>query len=278
MLFNICLVKAIFGKAALTVHDVNSFSDQKDFHIISKLAYNLADSITTHNQFSKNEILKIHNNLNKKIYIIPHGNYIPFINLQTSKAKSRDQLNLPKDKKILLFFGMIKKVKGLDVLLKAFQDIVLEFPEIILLVAGKPWHDKFDEYQYLIDEYNLTNNVILHTKFISENQVSLYYSSCDLVVLPYTKIYQSGVLMMALSYERPVLVSDLSPLEELITNNVNGFTFQTENSADLSKRLKKILFDKENLDRVTKNGVELISSKYNWNKIGRLSKKIYQDL
>jgi glycosyltransferase involved in cell wall biosynthesis len=173
---------------------------------------------------------------------------------------------------------MIKKVKGLDVLLKAFQDIVLEFPEIILLVAGKPWHDKFDEYQYLIDEYNLTNNVILHTKFISENQVSLYYSSCDLVVLPYTKIYQSGVLMMALSYERPVLVSDLSPLEELITNNVNGFTFQTENSADLSKRLKKILFDKENLDRVTKNGVELISSKYNWNKIGRLSKKMYQDL
>jgi glycosyltransferase involved in cell wall biosynthesis len=84
--------------------------------------------------------------------------------------------------------------------------------------------------------------------------------------------------MMALSYERPVLVSDLSPLEELITNNVNGFTFQTENSADLSKRLKKILFDKENLDRVTKNGVELISSKYNWNKIGRLSKKMYQDL
>jgi len=97
-------------------------------------------------------------------------------------------------------------------------------------------------------------------------------------VLPYKKIYQSGVLMMALSYERPVLVSDLPPLKELITNNENGFTFQSENSADLYDRLKKILFDKENLDRVAKNGVELIKSKYNWNKIGRLSKKIYQDL
>ena len=262
----------------MTVHDVSSFSDQKDFHVISKLVYNLADSITTHNQFSKNEIIKMHNYLNKKIHIIPHGNYIPFINLQSRQAKSRDKLNLPKDKKILLFFGMIKKVKGLDVLLKAFQDIVLEFPEIILLVAGKPWKDKFDEYQYLIDEYNLTDNVILHTKFIPENKVSLFYSSCDLVVLPYKKIYQSGVLMMALSYERPVLVSDLSPLKELITNNENGFTFKSENSADLSDRLKEILFDKENLDRVAKNGVELIKTKYNWNKIGRLSKKMYQDL
>ena len=278
VLFNIFLVKIFFGKAVLTVHDVSSFSDQKDFHVISKLVYNLADSITTHNQFSKNEIIKMHNYLNKKIHIIPHGNYIPFINLQSRQAKSRDKLNLPKDKKILLFFGMIKKVKGLDVLLKAFQDIVLEFPEIILLVAGKPWKDKFDEYQYLIDKYNLTDNVILYTKFIPENQVSLFYSSCDLVVLPYKKIYQSGVLMMALSYERPVLVSDLSPLKELITNNENGFTFQSENSADLSDRLKEILFDKENLDRVAKNGVELIKTKYNWNKIGRLSKKIYQDL
>jgi glycosyltransferase involved in cell wall biosynthesis len=84
--------------------------------------------------------------------------------------------------------------------------------------------------------------------------------------------------MMALSYERPVLVSDLSALEELITNNEDGFTFQTEDSSDLSKRLKEILYDKENLDRVAKNGVELVRSKYNWNKIGRLTKKVYQDL
>ena len=92
--------------------------------------------------------------------------------------------------------------------------------------------------------------MILHTKFIDYEDVEHYYCSSDLVVLPYKKIYQSGVLMMTLSYERPALVSDLPPLIEVITDNENGFSFASENEDDLTDKIIKIILDKENLERV----------------------------
>lgn len=278
VLFNLLLVKLIFGKIVLTIHDVNSFSDKLDSPLITRLVYKFADLIFTHNEFSKIEILNIDNKLAHKIYVVPHGNYCPFIDANKNYKKSREFLDLPLDKNILLFFGMIKKVKGLDILLKSLQEVISEFPDTILLIAGKTWEDSFEDYQMLIEKYQLHKHVILHNKFISQQDVDYYYASSELVVLPYKKIYQSGVLMMALSYEKPVLVSDLPPLKEVITDNEDGFVFKSENSADLSEKIKNILSDRSNLDRVRKNGVQLVKSKYNWNEIGRKTKIIYQNL
>ena len=83
---------------------------------------------------------------------------------------------------------------------------------------------------------------------------------------------------MALSYEKPVLVSDLPPFKEVITDNEDGFVFKSENSSDLSEKIKNILSDRSNLDRVRKNGIQLVKSKYSWNEIGRKTKIIYQNL
>ena len=84
-----------------------------------------------------------------------------------------------------------------------------------------------------------------------------YYSS-DLVVLPYKRIYQSGVLMMSLSYEKAVLVSDLEPLTDLIKDNDTGFVFKSEDNYSLSSKLNNILSDKDNLENIRKKGLELI--------------------
>ena len=146
-------------------------------------------------------------------------------------------MELPVEKTILLFFGMIKKVKGLDVLLRSLRKVIDINPDIILLIAGNPWENDFDICKEIIHQNNLSNNIILHTKFIPHEDVEYYYCASDLVVLPYKKIYQSGVLMMALSYERPVLVSDLPALKEIIVDNENGFLFKTENVDDLTKDL-----------------------------------------
>ena len=139
---------------------------------------------------------------------------------------------------------------------------------------------KMDFYlnQKIIDENNLSENVILHTKFIDYEDVEHYYCSSDLVVLPYKKIYQSGVLMMTLSYERPALVSDLPPLIEVITDNENGFLFASENEEDLTDKVIKIISDKENLEKVRLKGIETVNTKYCWDEIGRLTKKAYQTL
>ena len=277
VLFNLLLVKLLLGKVVLTIHDVDSFA-KKENKQISNLIYMIADLLLTHNQFSKEHILKNYPYLNAKIFIIPHGNYIPFINVRNDKIASRIYLGLDQRKKVILFFGMIKKVKGLDVLLESFKKVVDKHPDIILLIAGKPWKDNFCNYQQIIEKNNLENNIVLHTRYIPQNDVEHYYCASDLVVLPYKKIYQSGVLMMALSYERPVLVSDLPPLKEVINDNQNGFLFKSENSNDLAKKLNFILSSSEKLEKVQKNGYKLINEKFGWDAIGRLTLNAYQNL
>jgi D-inositol-3-phosphate glycosyltransferase len=278
VLFNLLLVKLLFGKVVLTIHDVSSFANSSGSSIIGNMIYKLTDLILTHNEFSKSEIIKVNPNLSSLIHIVPHGNYIPFINVRDDKEKSRKRLEIPNDKKVLLFFGMIKKVKGLDVLLHALKDVIKENPDVLLLIAGKPWENNFSNYQRIIDENNLSDYCLLHTKFIPHADVEHYYCAADLVVLPYKKIYQSGVLVMTLSYGKPALVSDLPPLKEVVTDMQTAFLFESENAISLAEKLNSILLNPEKLEQVRINGEELINTKYDWNEIGRQTKQAYQSL
>ena len=278
IVLNLLLVKFLLGKVVLTVHDVSSFASSSESSIINNLIYKFTDLILTHNEFSKSEIIKGNANLSSCIYIVPHGNYTPFINIQDDKEKSRKQLGIPIDKKVLLFFGMIKKVKGLEVLLKSLKDVIKENPDILLVIAGKPWENDFRIYQKIIEENNLSDYCLLHTKFIPHEDVEHYYCAADLVVLPYKKIYQSGVLVMTLSYGKPALVSDLSPLKEVVTDMETAFLFETENPTSLSKKLNLIFSDSEKLESVRRNGERLIKTKYDWAEIGRQTKRAYQSI
>tara|TARA_B100001758_G_C18411756_1_gene616285 strand:- start:553 stop:1704 length:1152 start_codon:yes stop_codon:yes gene_type:complete len=278
ILIDLVIVKILFGKIVLTVHDVSSFDIDQRSNLFNKIVYKLANLILTHNRFSKSEIEKNYNLQACKIDIIPHGNYIPFISVNKDKICSRKKLRLPLDQKIILFFGLIKKVKGLDILLKSLKDVVVEHPDTTLLIAGKPWKNDFLYYQEIIDKHNLNDHCELHIKFIPHEDVSFYYSACDLVVLPYKKIYQSGVLMMAMSYEKPVLVSDLPPLKEVITNRKNGFVFESENTRELSLMIKEILSDLNIVEHVKNEGTKLMRTKYDWDKIGELTSKSYNNL
>ena len=284
VLFNLLFVKILFGKVVLTVHDVSSFSNSSNSSnsfnssIICKLIYKLADRIITHNEFSKLEILDLNANLSPRISIVPHGNYTPFINIQYDKEKSREQLGISNDSKVLLFFGMIKKEKGLEILLSALSGVLNEHPDVLLVIAGNTWENDFSDYQKIIDENNLSEYILLHSKFIQQDDVEHYFCASDLVVLPYKKIYQSGVLMMTLSYERPALVSDLPPFKEIISDNKTGFLFKAENVIDLITKLNSILGNKELMEQVRVRGTELINIKYDWREIGRLTKQAYQSL
>ena len=273
--FDFILSKILGMKVVYTIHDVVSFENARSSDRLSNWIYKRANKIITHNKFSK-EIFRGHyKNINTEIDIIPHGNYVPFLKIKNDKILSRNYLRIPQEKKVLLFFGMIKKVKGLDVLLQSFSKVIDVNSDIILLIAGKPWQHDFSYYQQIIDKNNLTEHIILHPKFIPHDDVEHYYSASDLVVLPYTKIYQSGVLMMALSYGSPALVSDLPPIKEIISDNVNGFLFKSADVNDLAEKLIIILSDKQNLERVRENGKTLINTKFSWDMIGSLTKKAY---
>ncbi len=271
--FDFLLSKILGLKVVYTIHDVVSFENLRSIDKFSNWIYKRSNKILTHNKFSE-EIFKSHyKNINTEIDIIPHGNYIPFLDIKDDKILSRNHLKIPQDKKILLFFGMIKKVKGLEVLLQAMKDVIENNSDVILVIAGRVWKNDFSIYQRIIDDNKLSDYCIIHNKFIPHEDVDHYYASADLVVLPYKRIYQSGVLLMSMSYEKAVLVSDLTPLTEVVQDMKTGFVFESENPKSLSDKLNRILSDTNKLEEVRINGFNHIKSKYDWLEIGKEMKK-----
>ena len=194
------LAKILRRRVVITVHDVESFTkDRRSLHL-AKIAYALADCLIVHNQFSKSELISRTSVPATLIEVIPHGNYLhAYASLFDGKV-ARQKLGWSQNEKVILFFGQIKGVKRLDLLLEAFAELAKIRSEIRLVIAGKVTDVPFDVYQSQIDRLGIGSKCTCLIRYIRNEEVPLLYAASDLVVLPYDRIYQSGVLLMAMSF------------------------------------------------------------------------------
>ena len=132
-----------------------------------------------------------------------------------SKEEARKHLGLPVHEKIILFFGFIRKYKGLDLLLEAMKDIRIKEANIKLLIAGE-FYDNKNEYETIIAKYNLANSLYLRTQFIDNTEVKYYLGAADFVIQPYKHATQSGVTPLAYHFEKPMLVTNVGGLADLV--------------------------------------------------------------
>ncbi len=272
------LLARLFGfKIVITAHDVESFAgkySQKG----ARQIFAGVDRVIAHNRVSQKELLHQTGLTKETIAIIPHGNYLNAIPVSPSPAEARMRLNLELKSPVLLFFGQIKEVKGLDVLLQALPAVVSKFPTLKLLVAGKVWKDDFSKYDRIIQENDLRQHVELHIRYIPDQNVATFYRSADLVVLPYRKIYQSGVLLMAMSYGVPVLTSALEGMVEIVNDGVNGFVFEDGNVEKLSLRLVDLLSNPISAKKVALQGKSFVQEHHSWDHVGRETVALYASL
>ncbi len=138
-----------------------------------------------------------------------------------SKQAAREKLNLPEKEKIILFFGFIRKYKGLDLLLEAMNDSRIRKAGIKLLVAGE-FYDSRTEYDAIIDRLDLSSQLILRTDFIADSEVRYYLSAADFVIQPYKNATQSGVTPLAYHFEKPMLVTNVGGLPDLVPDGKVG--------------------------------------------------------
>ena len=262
------LAKLYGFKIVITAHDVDSFVGNSR-QWIDETLYHTSDLVIAHNQVSCKELIERLHVSQKKIRVIPHGNYIDFVGNRITKQQSRERLAFYGTGFFILFFGQIKEVKGLDILLHALPDVIKKFPSTQLVIAGKVWKDNFSQYQALIEKYKLDNHVISHIRYIPDELVSYYYHSADVVVLPYRKIYQSGALLMAMSFACPVLVADLEGMTEVIQDNINGFVFKQGDSDHLAQRLNEVLSEPQKMMQVAEAGYATVFSCHSWIHIGQ---------
>ncbi|MSQ38035.1 MAG: glycosyltransferase [Chitinophagaceae bacterium] len=132
-----------------------------------------------------------------------------------SKEESRKHLGLPVHEKIILFFGFIRKYKGLDLLLEAMNNSSIREANIKLLIAGE-FYDNKEEYESIISKYNLANALYLRTQFIDNSEVKYYLGASDFVIQPYKHATQSGVTPLAYHFEKPMLVTNVGGLAGLV--------------------------------------------------------------
>jgi glycosyltransferase involved in cell wall biosynthesis len=274
-----CFLAKMFAfKICVTLHDVESFSD-KQIGFFAKGVFGRVDKFIVHNRVSESELVIAGTSLgfDPSVYVIPHGNYCAVVE-NIGRESGRKAIGIGIDDLVVLFFGQIKVVKGLDVLLAAMPLIRDQCQSIKLIVAGKVWKDDFSVYQELINANNLHNIVRLDIRYIPDAEVDAYYSAADCVVLPYRKIYQSGVLLMAMSYGLPVLVSDLAGMIEVVSDGETGFVFKTGDHVDLANKLMEIIEDSALRVRVGSSAQQLMLDEYSWDSVAGKTKSVFEEL
>ena len=180
------------------------------------------------------------------------------------QEKAREALGWPQDKKIVLFFGLIRKYKGLDMLIEAFSKTPLNRLDVILAIVGEAYEPQL-KYTKLIRKLNLEERIICDFNYANSQKASQVFSAADVIALTYTSATQSGVTSLAYHFKIPLLVSDLAGLRNPILEDQTGMI--TEIKAEkIAVNLNKILSD-DSLSEFQPS-FQKVGDKYSWKSFG----------
>lgn len=230
------------------LHDGESLIRKSSHTGIFRKLHRTAKLVLVHNQFSYDFVKNKIDDTPSKLRIISHVSFENVIS-GISKTNARNKLSLPLDRKLVLFFGMIKQSKGLDVLISAMKNI-----EADLVIAGRMRNHGFGNYLKQINNLGLNDSVHLYLDYISNENREAYFQSADIIVLPYKKIFHSGVLMLALKYELPIVASDITPFKEFTKDFKCLELFEMDSSANLNKVMLNILAEGEIKNELIEQG------------------------
>ena len=226
-------------------------------HVFTKYFVKNCDGFIAMSKVVLNDLSIFTQNLNKAYSPHPmYENYGDPISIDLARKK----LNLNPHDKIILFFGLIRHYKGLDILLEALAAPEIKNQGVKLLIAGEFYDDK-NFYLQLIKKLNLQDCVIVHDKFIPNDEVRDYFCASNLVAQTYRNATNSGVTMVGYFYEKPMLVTNVGGLSEIVPNEVCGYV--VENNCALISEKVVDFFTKDREKEFVKN-VKIEKKKYEW--------------
>ena len=139
-----------------------------------------------------------------------------------AKAEACKALGLDPKKEYMLFFGLVRAYKGLDLLLDAFGKVKDQLPDLQLIIAGE-FYEHEDKYRAQIEANGLKERVVLRNEFIPDADLRKYFGAADLIVQPYKSATQSGVTQVAFHFEKPMLVTNVGGLAEIVPDHQMGY-------------------------------------------------------
>ncbi len=279
--------KLLRKKIVITAHNVNiATRDGKD-SLLNRLTlwiqYHLSDGIFVHTEKMKGQLVEQFGVKESQVTVIPFGinNSVP--NTDLTQSEARKQLEVRSTEKAILFFGRIKPYKGLEHLIAAFHRLP-RTNEYRLLVVGS--FDPFNDptYNAAIDQAIRDDvregRALFKMEFVPDKDIEIYFKAADVLVLPYTDIYQSGVLVLGYSFGVPVLVSDVGSLKEHIVEGQTGFSFKPADPADLAKAIDRYFGSHlyKHLDLRRSAIQEFARERYSWDVVADITMDTYARL
>lgn len=171
----------------------------------------------------------------------------------------------------LLFFGFIRAYKGLDLLIEAFGENQLRGKNLKLIVAGEFYEDD-KPYRELVKKYNLENEVIFFDRFINDNEVTNFFSAADLVIQPYRDATQSGVTQIAYHFDKPMIVTDVGGLKEIVPDGKCGYVVKPS-PGDISDAIAECY--KNNMLKTFTENIKGEKARYSWSMMTASVTEVY---
>ena len=239
---------------------------EHESNFIKKLATKIilaqSDRLVTH---SKEETSKCIKMLGENINVLTafHPTYKDLTPERLSKHEAKTKLGIKGN--CLLFFGFVRKYKGLDVLIEAVRKC--KGKKVTLMIVGEFWKDK-SKYIEQIDRLGLSSQTRIIDEYIPNESLSLYFCASDLVVQPYLSASGSGICQIAYGFDRPVIATNVGSLPEVIKDGINGRLVKPGSAAELAEAIDKSL-QVEELEKLTENAVKT-KEEFSWKKLAKM--------
>ncbi len=187
------------------------------------------------------------------------------------KETARKKLNLSSNKKTLLFFGFIRAYKGLDLLIEAMNELDESYQ---LVIAGESY-SSFEPYQKQIDQNQFKNNIHPHIRYISDEEVPLFFSAADACVLPYKSATQSGITSIAYHFELPMIATNVGGLQEMVKDNETGIIVNEPAAGTIAQGIQR--FFNTDTDQL-KNQIARKKTELSWEGFAESILELYQNI
>lgn len=271
-------------RVVYTVHNVNAAQrDGRDSalnRLTLRIQYRLADHLFVHTEQMKRQLQDDFAIAAARISVIPFGinDTVPVTALTSAQARQR--LGLQDAQRCVLFFGNIAPYKGLQHLVEAMKLVVAQRPECRLVIAGRP--KGAESYWAGIEEQiaasALSGRVVKRIEYVPDEETEIYFKAADVLVLPYTQVFQSGVLFLAYNFGVPVIASDIASLKEDIVEGQTGFVCRPGDPASLAAAIGRY-FDSDlyrSLDEHRHHIRRYAAERYSWTKVAESAAAVYR--
>lgn len=249
------------------VHDVEGFVHPTRLDRLRLIVDECLDQIVVHNRFTRDELLRVAGEaIAHRIFVIPHGRFPLAGPSDQTRAAALQVLSLPDEPFRILFFGMIKPTKGLETLLAAMHDLP---SDIQLLIAGRPRPGTEPATMKQVRVLEREGRARVFLQAIPPEQVSHYFQAADIAVLPYHRVYQSGVLLRAWSEGLPVVLSDLPPFREIAVQGKEALFFKAGDAAGLARAILRLKEDPSLRASLQQSARQKLISRHDWTAVAR---------